>query len=123
MLPILGAAGFGTILGWYLYYINRYRAGAISLGDLATVVGVLGGGAVVSLFPAKSDLFGAYGIGLFVGFFGYFVVLVVLISLSKRYGIDWFIDGTDKSGQRSGLPQRAMGQPESDPAGVRMPGE
>lgn len=123
MLPLLGAGGFGAILGWYLYYINRYRAGAIGLGDLATVVGVLGGGAVVALFPAKSDLFGAYGVGLFVGFFSYFLILVVMVTLSKRYGIDWFIDGTDKTGQRSAVAQRPMGQTGNDPDAVHMPGE
>ena len=31
--------------------------------------------------PARTDLFGAYGIGLAIGFFGYFVVLLILSVL------------------------------------------
>ena len=61
-----------------------------------TVVGVLGGGAILTLFPEGTDLFGAYGIGLFVGFFGYLVVLVVLVARSDNFDADWFLDGRRK---------------------------
>ena len=96
LMVILGAGGFGALLGWYLYYINRYRTDAIKLGDLVTLVGVVGGGAVLALFPAKTNLFGAYGIGLFVGFFGYFVTLLIMVALSKNFTVDWFLDGRRK---------------------------
>jgi hypothetical protein len=92
-LQLYGAAGFGAIIGWYVYYINRYRRGDVQLSDLVTLIGVLGGGAVLALFPARTDLFGAYGIGLFAGFFGYFVVLVLLVSVSLNFTMDWFLDG------------------------------
>ena len=49
--------------------------------------------AVLTLFPARSDLFGAYGIGLFIGFFLYFIVLLVLVGISKKFTVDWFLDG------------------------------
>jgi hypothetical protein len=39
------------------------------MSDLATIIAVIGGGAVLALFPASSDLFGAYAIGLTGGFF------------------------------------------------------
>ena len=71
-LQIYGAVGFGTIVGWLVYYINRYRTGDVQFSDLATVIGILGGGAILALFPASTDLFGGYGIGLFIGFFSYF---------------------------------------------------
>jgi len=90
---MLGAGGFGAILGWYLYFINRYRRSDVKLGDLATVIGVLGGAAIVALFPARTDLFGAYGVGLFVGFFSYFLILVRLVSKSHNFDFDWFLDG------------------------------
>jgi hypothetical protein len=96
VLQLLGAAGFGAILGWYLYFINRYRSADVRLSDLVTVVGVLGGGGISALFQARTDLFGAYGIGLFAGFFGYFVVLVVLVALSKNFTFEWFLDGRRK---------------------------
>lgn len=93
LLQTLGAGGFGTIVGWYVYYINRYRRGDVQLTDLVTLVGVLGGGAVLALFPARTDLFGAYGIGLFSGFFGYFLVLIILVNKSSNFDADWFLDG------------------------------
>jgi hypothetical protein len=43
--------------------------------DIAVVIGSVGGAAVLSLFPAQSALFGAYGVGLAVGFFGYWAIL------------------------------------------------
>jgi len=46
----------------------------------------VGGGAVLGLFPARSDMFGAYGIGLALGFFGYFLMLVILVAKSKQFG-------------------------------------
>jgi hypothetical protein len=92
-LQVLGAMGFGILIGWYVYYINRYRKADVQLGDLVTLVGVLGGGAIMAIFPARTDLFGAYGIGLFIGFFAYFFVLIVLVSVSKNFDVDWFLDG------------------------------
>lgn len=93
MLQLLGSGGFGCIIGWYVYYINRYRKADVQLSDLVTLIGILGGGSVLALFPARSDLFGAYGIGLFAGFFGYFIVLIFLVGISRNFNVDWFLDG------------------------------
>lgn len=93
LIQLLGAGGFGAIIGWYVYYINRYRAGEVSWTDLTTLIGIIGGGAIISIFPARSDLFGAYGIGLFTGFFAYYLVLVITVSISKNFTSDWFLDG------------------------------
>jgi hypothetical protein len=95
-LQMGGALCFGILMGWYLYYINRYRKEEIKLNDLLTLVGILGGGAILTLFPAKSDLFGAYGIGLFIGFFGYFLSLLIFVSMSPNFDHDWFLDGRRK---------------------------
>jgi hypothetical protein len=95
-LQLWGAFSFGVLIGWYVYYINRYRRGDVQLGDLVTLIGVLGGSAVLVLFPARTDLFGAYGIGLAVGFFGYFLALIVQVSISKNFDVDWFLDGRRK---------------------------
>jgi hypothetical protein len=92
-IQLLGAGGFGALIGWYVYYINRYRKSDVQLSDLVTVMGVIGGGAVLALFPARTDLFGAYGIGLSAGFFGYFLVLIVLVGVSPNFAVDWFLDG------------------------------
>jgi hypothetical protein len=92
-IQLLGAGGFGLIIGWYVYYINRYRKADVQLSDLVTLIGILGGGAVLALFPQRTDLFGAYGIGLALGFFGYFLVLVALVNTSRNFSADWFLDG------------------------------
>jgi len=97
LLESIGAGGFGALIGWYVYYINRYRTGDVQFSDLVTLVGVLGGGSVLALFPARTDLFGAYGIGLFAGFFGYFLILVAWVGASPNFDIDWFLDGRRKA--------------------------
>lgn len=97
-IQLLGAGGFGALIGWYVYYINRNRTDKVQLGDIATLIGAIGGAAVLALFPAKSDLFGAYGIGLFVGFFSYFLVLIALVAASKGvFTSTWFLDGRRKA--------------------------
>ncbi len=95
-IKIVGAAAFGALIGWYVYFINRHRPDQVQFGDLVTIIGVLGGGAILALFPAGSDLFGGYGIGLAIGFFGYFLVLVVLVGLSPNFNVDFFLDGRRK---------------------------
>lgn len=123
VLELIGAAGFGVILGWFTYYVNRYRKSDVQLGDLVTLVGVLGGGAVLALFPAGSNLFGAYGIGLFLGFFGYLVVLIALVARSPNFDWDWFLDGRRKRPEPpSYIPesvtptQRALGESDTGSA-------
>ena len=92
-IQTIGAITFGILIGWYVYYINRYRTGQVQMSDLVTLIGVIGGAAVLSLFPAQSNLFGAYGIGLAIGFFGYFLFLMIFVYASKNFGPDWFLDG------------------------------
>ena len=79
------SGAFGTVIGWYIYYINRHRRDDVSATDLVTLIGIIGGTAVLALFPAQSDLFGAYGLGLAIGFFGYFLVMVLLVAISSNF--------------------------------------
>lgn len=95
-IQLLGAGGLGFVIGWYVYYINRYRKSDVQISDLLTLIGAIGGGATTALFPAKTDLFGAYGIGLFAGFFSYFLVMVILVGISPNFNVDWFLDGRRK---------------------------
>ena len=95
-LQLIGAGCFGALIGWYVYFINRNRKSDVQMSDLVTLIGVLGGSAVLVLFPARTDLFGAYGVGLAIGFFGYFAVLVILVSISRNFDVDWFLDGRRK---------------------------
>jgi hypothetical protein len=93
LLQLLGAGAFGVIIGWYVYYINRYRKGDVQFSDLTTVIGIIGGGAVLALFDPGTDLFGAYGIGLAIGFFGYLLVLAAQVASSPNFNVDFFLDG------------------------------
>jgi hypothetical protein len=106
VLQLLGAAGFGVLVGWNLYFLNRYRTGDVGLADLVPIIGTVGGTAVLALFPAGSDLFGAYGIGLFAGFFGYFAVIALFVKKSNDFDWGWFLDGRRR--------QLALGETTSD---------
>ena len=93
-----GAFAFGTVLGWFLYFTNRYRKGDTQLSDISTLIGVIGGSAVTALFgDAKTALFGAYGLGLAFGFFAYFIVLILMVRNSGGvFTLTWFLDGRRK---------------------------
>lgn len=96
VLQLIGAGCFGAILGWYLYFINRYRNGPVEFGDIITILGAVGGAGVLALFPSGTDMFGAYGIGLAIGFFGYYMVLSGLVRASQNFDADFFLDGRRK---------------------------
>jgi hypothetical protein len=87
-----GAFAFGAVIGWFTYYVNRYRA-TVQLADVATIIGALGGSAVLALFPEKTRLFAAYGLGLAVGFFAYFVLLLLMVWRAKGFTVAYFLDG------------------------------
>jgi hypothetical protein len=92
-LQLIGAGCFGAILGWYLYFINRYRNGPVEFGDITTILGAIGGVAVLSLFKTGTDMFGAYGVGLAIGFFGYYLILSGMVARSPNFDADFFLDG------------------------------
>ena len=58
-VQMLGAGAFGFLIGWFVYYINRHRSAPVRFSDIAGLLGAVGGGAVLALFPAGTDLFGA----------------------------------------------------------------
>jgi hypothetical protein len=92
-LQLWGAGLFGAVLGWFVYFVNRHRREDVKLTDVAALLGAVGGAAVLALFPAGTDLFGAYGIGLAAGFFGYFLLLLLFVWRSKTFGVEWLLDG------------------------------
>ena len=95
-LQVWGAGGFGAVIGWYLYFINRYRKGDVHLGDITTVIGAIGGGAVTALFdPHKTvELISPYDLGLAIVFSQIPVgFLARLVGHSKSFTSDCFLDG------------------------------
>ena len=94
----LGAVAFGAVIGWLVYFTNRYRTGSVQFSDITTLLGAIGAGAVTALFgDHAAELFGAYGVGLFIGFFAYFLTLVILVRNSNGiFTWTWFLDGRRK---------------------------
>lgn len=88
----LGAGAFGAVIGWLTFFVNRYRTGAIALGDLTTIIGIFAGAGVTAVFN-DTLLFGAYGLGLAAGFFAYLALLAWLVHISEGYKFAWFLDG------------------------------
>lgn len=88
-LATSGAICFGAVIGWITYRTLRRKKGSTALTDIITVIGAIGGAAITSLFNDK-DLFGAYSVGLAIGFFLYFIIgLLVPTSGSVQ---DWMGD-------------------------------
>lgn len=110
IVPYLGSFGFGAIVGWLVYYINRYRKADVQFSDLTTVIGIIGGAAVTQIYGGGDKaLFGAYGIGLFSGFFGYFIALIVMVRRSGGvFTVTWFLDGRRKT---PGADETIQGEP------------
>jgi NhaP-type Na+/H+ or K+/H+ antiporter len=92
-----GGLAFGLLIGWYVYYINRHRRADVQLSDIVTLIGILGGAAITALFPASTNQFAGYAIGLAIGFFSYFIVLLLLVAKSADFNSDWFLDGRRKN--------------------------
>jgi formate/nitrite transporter FocA (FNT family) len=70
ILNVVGAVCFGVVVGWVTSGSLR-RAKRNGLTDITTVIGAIGGAAVTGLFAKETGAFGAYCVGLAIGFFFY----------------------------------------------------
>ena len=80
-----GALCFGLVVGWVTHRTLHRKDDATKLGDIAAVIGAVGGAAVTALFKI-GDLFGAYCIGLAIGFFVYLILSLVLFGKKSLAG-------------------------------------
>lgn len=87
-LGTVGAGCFGLVIGWVTYRTVRRSTDKVQLSDIATVLGAVGGAAVTKTFDS-GDAFGAYCVGLAVGFFLY---LLVALKLDGKEGVSPFMD-------------------------------
>ena len=82
---------FGLVVGWVTYRTLRRKADGVALGDIAAVIGAVGGATVVGLF--KVAAFDSYCIGLAIGFFAYFITGMGIDKWGKTSGTapagDW----------------------------------
>ena len=89
MIEGIGAFCFGLVIGWITYRTLRHRKDDATLSDIAAVIGAVGGGGVTALFK-DSEMFGAYCIGLAVGFFLYLIMSLLLFG--KKQVLPWMGD-------------------------------
>jgi len=82
-----GAFCFGLVIGWVTYRTLRRKTDGAALGDIAAVIGAVGGAIVTTRFNAP-NLFATYSIGLTVGFFAYLIVAMNLEKQAKKSGND-----------------------------------
>jgi len=92
-ISLIGALCFGVVIGWVTYRTLR-RSQTNGLSDIATILGAVGGAAVTALFRRGSGDFGAYCVGLLIGFFAYVVVAV------RKNAPDWL--GSEPVGSPGG---------------------
>ncbi len=77
-----GVFCFGLVIGWITYRMLR-RSTAGGWRDFACVIGVVGGAATTSLFPASDVMVAAYGLGLAIGFFSNLIVSLALAARGR----------------------------------------
>jgi hypothetical protein len=73
----VGALCFGVVTGYIAYRTLARSVDKAAISDLATVIGVVGGGVVTGLFAPSTSMFGYYSIGLLVGMAAFFVLFAV----------------------------------------------
>lgn len=72
-----GAFWFGVVIGYVTYRTLHHKKGT-NTADIAAVIGAVGGGVVVNLFPTQDGRFDEYAYGLAIGFFVYLLLSLVL---------------------------------------------
>lgn len=79
-LAFSGAVCFGVVVGYITYRTLARTTDKAAITDLASVLGAIGGGTVLTIYgPADGALFAMYSIGLLGG-----MVLYLLASLAFR---------------------------------------
>lgn len=77
--------------GFITYRTLKHKKDA-GISDIASVIGAVGGAAVVALFPAGSNRFDEYAIGLALGFFLFLVIFQVIAWVSNADRATQFLD-------------------------------
>ena len=78
-----GALCFGLVIGWVTHRTLRRTKNEATIADISAIIGAVGGAAVTALFKVGA-MFGAYSIGLAIGFFVYFIVSMIFRPKNKK---------------------------------------
>jgi len=77
-LVLFGAACFGVVVGYITYRTLARTTDKAAITDLATVIGAIGGGTIMTLWgPSDGKMFAMYSIGLLVGMVVYLIASLV----------------------------------------------
>lgn len=78
----------GLVFGWLLYYAVRHTEN-FSVATLSPTLGVVGSAATIGWIQHGATAWiGPYGVGVGIGFFGYFLITVCLVFLGKLDAVD-----------------------------------
>lgn len=83
MIQSIGAICFGLVTGYITYRTLVRTTKSSQISDLTAVLSAVGGAAVTGLFPAETNAFGWYAIGLAAGMVVYFTLYLVLNGKRK----------------------------------------
>lgn len=86
-IPLIGACLFGTVVGWLAHNVFQ-RAELLNVSWLASMIGVIGGGAVTAIFRPNSLMFGAYCIGLGFAFFLRVVIYPLSVAIAEEMKLE-----------------------------------
>jgi NhaP-type Na+/H+ or K+/H+ antiporter len=78
-----GALCFGLVIGWVTHRTLRRTKSETTLADISAVIAAVGGAAVTALFKVGA-IFGAYSIGLAIGFFAYFIIAMIFRPKNEK---------------------------------------
>jgi Na+/phosphate symporter len=81
-IPLVGASFFGAVVGWLAHNVFQ-RAELLNVSWLASMLGIIAGGAVTAIFQ-KETLFGAYCIGLGIAFFSRVIIFPITKVIKKE---------------------------------------
>ncbi len=74
-ITVIGATSIGIVVAYLVgYFVTRLNT--FTPQALATIIGIMFGGAVVKIFASKQELFWFYPIGLIIGFIIYAIVYI-----------------------------------------------
>lgn len=122
VVPSWGALAFGAVMGWIAYRTLRFMETKPTWQDLATIAATLLGATITTIFRDPT-VFGAYCIGLAVGFFAYLLVSHrAQEAWKKRAAAQYARDKTLPPDPPASLDvSRWMGERESLPVGQSPP--
>jgi hypothetical protein len=99
----IGAICFGLVVGYIASRILARSTANACICNIASVIAVVGGGAVTLLFdPQESDAFGWYSIGLLIGIAIYTIVLLIIQGKKQTGAVIGDTEIRDSSGRLGG---------------------